>query len=460
MSRGKVLIIDDDESLRIACAQALELGDFSIATASDGAQGLERARRESFDVALLDLMMPGMPGMEVLQKLKQELPNVMVIIMTGYASIDSAVEAIKHGAYNYLPKPFTPEALTDLVLKAARVGRKTLEDAFVAQELDRKMLSDIIIGDSDAMNRVTRLVQKAAPGNSTVLITGETGVGKEVVARATHRLSDRANKAFVTVDCGTLVESLFESELFGHVKGAFSGAIESTVGKIELAEGGTLFLDEIANISLQMQARLLRVVQEREICRVGSTQKKKVDVRIISATNRDLLTAAHEGNFRQDLYYRLNVIHISVPPLRERLDDIPALSSYFLKKLAHEKQRLPLTLSKEAMQFLKAHTWPGNVRELVNALEYAVVTCEGNVIELCDLPYRSEDCPDVPHANMQSLTYDDKDGGQLARVERTEIVRAIEQFHGNKTKTAEHLGINRKTLREKMRRYGLEDDAT
>jgi len=458
MSRGRVLIIDDDESLRIGCAQALDQSDFSVAIACDGAQGLERARRESFDVALLDLKMPGMPGMEVLQKLKQESPNVMVIIMTGYASIDSAVEAIKHGAYNYLPKPFTPEALTDLVLKAARVGRKTLEDACVAQELDRKMLSDVLIGDSDAMNRVTRLVQKAAPGNSTVLITGETGVGKEVVARATHRLSDRANKAFVTVDCGTLVESLFESELFGHVKGAFSGAIESTVGKIELAEGGTLFLDEIANVSLQMQARLLRVVQEREICRVGSTQKKKVDVRIISATNRDLLAAAREGRFREDLFYRLNVIHIFVPPLRDRLDDMPALSSYFLKKLANEKQKPGLSLSEEAMQFLKTHAWPGNVRELVNALEYAVVTCEGSVIKLSDLPYHDEDCLELPGADGQRLAHDaDKDGGYLARVERTEIVRAIEQFHGNKTRTAEHLGINRKTLREKMRRYGLED---
>jgi DNA-binding NtrC family response regulator len=459
MSRGKVLIIDDDESLRIACAQALEHSDFSIAIACNGAQGLERAHRESFDVALLDLKMPGMPGMEVLQKLKEESPNVMVIIMTGYASIDSAVEAIKHGAYDYLPKPFTPEALTDLVLRAARVGRKTLEDACVAQELDRKMLSDTLIGDSDAMNRVTRLVQKAAPGNSTVLITGETGVGKEVVARATHRLSDRANKAFVTVDCGTLVESLFESELFGHVKGAFSGAIESTVGKIELAEGGTLFLDEIANISLQMQARLLRVVQEREICRVGSTQKKKVDVRIISATNRELLAAAHEGKFRQDLYYRLNVIHIFVPPLRDRLDDIPALSSYFLRKLSNEKQRPGLSLSAEAIQFLKTHTWPGNVRELVNALEYAVVTCEGNIIGVSDLPYCDED--DMPRADRQSLACaPDSDGGYLAHVERTEIARAIEQFHGNKTRTAEHLGINRKTLREKMRRYGLEDGSS
>ena len=272
--RGKVLIIDDDESIRIACAQTLEQAKFRIALASDGEEALEKASRESFDVALLDLMMPGLSGMEVLGKLRLDSPHLMVVIVTGYATIESAVEAIKHGAYNYLPKPFTPEALTAIVVRAAAAGRRFLEDACINRELEREMLSDDMVGRSEGMRNVGRLIRKAAPTDSTVLITGETGVGKEVVARAIHRLSSRSEKAFVTVDCGTLVESLFESELFGHMKGAFSGAVESTVGKIELADGGTLFLDEIANINTQMQARLLRVVQEREICRVAARRRR------------------------------------------------------------------------------------------------------------------------------------------------------------------------------------------
>jgi two-component system response regulator HydG len=309
------------------------------------------------------------------------------------------------------------------------------------------MMSQSLIGRSEAMNQVVRLIQKAAPVDSTVLVTGETGVGKEVVARAIHNISNRSSKRFVTVDCGTLVESLFESELFGHIKGAFSGAIENTIGKIELAEGGTLFLDEIANISINMQARLLRAVQEREISRVGSTTRKKIDVRIISATNRDLQQAVREGKFREDLYYRLNVVHIAVPPLRERLEDIPALTDYYLKKIASDKGRPALRISEEAMRFLKRREWPGNVRELINALESAIVTCEGSLIGAGDFPSETTDM-----SNQEAST-----GGSLARLEQSEILNSLEQFHGNKTRAAEYLGINRKTLREKMQKYGLLD---
>jgi DNA-binding NtrC family response regulator len=443
--RGRVLIIDDDEFMRHACRQALESGGFNSAAAENGSQALDIIRQESFDVALLDLKMPGMPGMEVLRRLKEESPNTAVIIITGHATIDSVVEAIKSGAFDYLQKPFTPEALILLVERAANAVMRALENACISQELDRKMLSQTLIGRSEAMSRVVRLIQKAAPVDSTVLITGETGVGKEVVARAIHGLSHRSDKPFVTVDCGSLVESLFESELFGHIKGAFSGAIENTIGKIELADGGTLFLDEIANISINMQARLLRAVQEREISRLGSTNRKKIDVRIISATNRDLQREVREGTFREDLFYRLNVIHISVPPLRERLEDIPSLVDYYLKKLAVEKGRPAITLSDEAMRFLKRCDWPGNVRELINALEFAVVTCEGKSVELRDLP----------HAASSSAESDAADRGSLVRLEQNEILNALNQFRGNKTKAAEYLGINRKTLREKMQKYGL-----
>jgi two-component system, NtrC family, response regulator HydG len=443
-TQDRVLIIDDEESMRIACSQALERAGYGTAAAGNGERALERARHESFDVALLDLRMPGLPGMEVLKRLKQESPNTAVIIITGYGTIDSAVEAIKLGAYDYLPKPFTPEALVALVGRAAAAARRALEEACIGQGLERKMLPQTLIGRSEAMSQVLRLIRKAAPVDSTVLITGETGVGKEVVARAIHHLSSRSNKLFVTVDCGTLVETLFESELFGHVKGSFSGAIENTTGKIELAEAGTLFLDEIANISINMQARLLRAVQEREITRVGSTTKKKIDVRIISATNRDLPEAVREGKFREDLYYRLNVLHIPVPPLRERLEDIPALVDFYLKKLAAEKQRPLSSISEEAMRLLKRRDWPGNVRELINALEYAVVTCEGKVIGVRDLPY---ELPETPKTDLPAA-------GSLARMEMNEILNALEKFQGNKTKAAEYLGINRKTLREKMQKYG------
>jgi two-component system, NtrC family, response regulator HydG len=443
--RGKVLIIDDDESLRTACLQTLEQNGFSVAAVENGDRALQKVRQESFDVALLDIRMPGMPGIEVLKRLKQESPNTAVVIMTGHATIESAVQAGRLGAFDYLPKPFTSESLISIASKAAHSARTALENSCIEQELDRKMLTQALIGRSEAMSNIRRLIQKSAPVDSTVLITGETGAGKEVIARAIHRLSRRANRSFVAVDCGTLLESLFESELFGHIKGSFPGAVETTIGKIELADGGTLFLDKIANITINMQARLLQAVHEREISRIGSAQKKKVNIRIISATNRDLRQDVREGKFREDLYYRLNVIHIQAPPLRERLEDIPALTDYYLKKLAFEKGRLPIKISDEAMRFLKRCDWPGNVRELINALEYGVVTCEGNTIQLQDLPYKAA------HSFSPGKTV-----GSLARVEQNEIINALERFAGNKSKAAEHLGINRKTLREKIQKYGLE----
>jgi DNA-binding NtrC family response regulator len=441
----RVLIIDDSESSRQECRQILEFAGFRTASADSAESALEKIRQESFDVALLDSALAGFSAIEALQRLKQASPNTAIIVTSRNPTISSAVESIRVGAYDYLPNPFTSDALTKLVEQAAGAARRILESSCIGQELHRQMLSQVLIGRSDAMNAVVRLVQKAAPVDSTVLVTGETGVGKEVVARAIHTLSRRSNKPFVTVDCGTLVESLFESELFGHVKGSFSGAVENTIGKIEQADGGTLFLDEIANISVNMQARLLRAVQEREISRVGSTIRKKIDVRIISATNRDLLQAVREGKFREDLFYRLNVIHIAVPSLRERLEDIPALVEYYLKKLTSEKGRLPVTLSEEAMRFLKRSEWPGNVRELINALEYGVVTCERGSIGLKDLP-RGTAGP----AGAEPTT-----GGSLARLEQNEILNALDQFRGNKTKAAEYLGINRKTLREKMQKYGI-----
>jgi DNA-binding NtrC family response regulator len=443
--KGKVLIVGGEESVSAGSRQALESGGFRIGTASSGEQALDRVHQESFDAALIYWKANEDSAMETLERLKQASPNTAVIVISGSPTISSAIKCVKLGAFDYLPEPFTPDALLSLVEQAAGAARRILENACIGRELERQMLSQVLIGRSEAMNRVVRLVQKAAPVDSTVLITGETGVGKEVVARTIHRLSRRSRNPFVTVDCGTLVESLFESELFGHVKGAFSGAVENTAGKIELADEGTLFLDEIANISTHMQARLLRVVQEREISKVGSSSRKKVDVRIISATNRDLHQAVREGRFREDLYYRLNVIRVPVPPLRERLEDIPALTEYFLKKLASEKGRPVTALSDEAIRFLKKCDWPGNVRELINALEYAIVICEGKTIGPKDLPFGLSD----------SLGTETPIGGSLARIEQNEILNALARFQGNKTKAAEYLGINRKTLREKIQKHNL-----
>jgi two-component system, NtrC family, response regulator HydG len=442
---GKVLIIDDDESSGNYCRTILESSGHSCSTVKNGAQALEHIRQESFDAALLELNTLDKPSVEVLKKLREESPNTAVIILSGQPTIDSAVETIKLGAFHYLSKPFSPETLSELVERAIRTVRRVLENSCIHLELERKMLSQALIGRSQAMNRVVRLIQKAAPTDSTVLITGETGAGKEVVARAIHRLSRRSQKPFVTIDCGTLVESLFESELFGHAKGSFTGAVENAIGKFELADGGTLFLDEISNITLGMQARLLRAVQEHEITPIGSTQKKKIDVRIISATNRDLPQEVRQGKFREDLFYRLNVIHIPVPPLRDRLEDIPALTDYYLNKLSLDKGGGPPSVSDEVLRYLKRQDWPGNVRELINALEYAVVTSEGKTIGVRDLP----------QADQLSMKSESFPGGSLARLEYNEILNALNHYRGNKTKTADHLGINRKTLREKMQKYGI-----
>lgn len=443
---ANILIIDDEESIRIGCLQTLAEEGYRVQAVEDGQSGLELTNKESFDVILLDLRMPGITGMEVLKKLKDNDQNSIVIMITGYATIDSAVEAIKMGAYDYLPKPFTTEELSAKLKNALNYRRQTLEEACMLLLYNEKKISDALIGRSSSMTKVAMLINKVAPTDSTVLITGETGVGKELVARTIHRLSKRRKKPFVTVDCGVLVETLFESELFGHTKGSFTGATTTTQGKFELANGGTIFLDEIANVSFNMQSRLLRVIQEQEISKVGSLQKIKVDVRIISATNKELQKEIREGKFREDLFYRINVFPIHVPPLRERRDDIIPLAHYFLKKFNLQKKKNSTKFSEEAIRYLERYDWPGNVRELKNAVERAMVTCEGNVIGLHDLSFDN-------HEFQQKISPNEE--GTLAELEKKEITKVLQQFDGHKSKTAEYLGINRKTLRDKIRKYGI-----
>jgi DNA-binding NtrC family response regulator len=450
MTSANVLIIDDDESIRTACVQTLQESGFRTQAVDNGSRAFEKINRESFDVVLLDLKMPGVPGMDVLKVLKRENPSIPVIIITGYASIDLAVEAGRFGVFQFLCKPFSPEVLIAAVEKAAKTKRNALEDSCVFMALNEQPPQvETVVGQSKPIMKLMRLIKQVAPTDSSVLITGETGSGKELAARTVHRLSNRSRRPFVVVDCGSLVETLFESEIFGHVKGAFTGAVDTTKGKFEIAHGGTLLLDEIANISIRVQARLLRVVQEQEIFKIGSPQMKKVDVRIISATNRNLQEEVNAGNFRNDLFYRLNVVHMHVPALRERREDIPVLANCFLNQLNRNIRKTVTGISPEAIQLLEAYQWPGNVRELKNVIERALVICERSSIGPNDilLGPQSIDAAELQPAN-----------GSLAEMEREQIVRVLKEQEGNRNISAQQLGINRKTLREKIRKYGITVD--
>jgi len=444
---ANILVIDDDESIRAGCIQTLANDGHRVQAVESGNEGLAKVSTESFDVVLVDLKMPGISGMDVLKRIKEDDPTSVVIVITGYGTIDAAVEAMKLGAYDFITKPFAPETLSALVETAVNTRLHALEDACIVHALGEKAISDRIVGASTAIKRIGVLVGKVALTDSTVLITGDTGVGKELVARTIHQISPRRDRPFVTVDCGALVEGLFESELFGHTEGAFTGAVKTTQGKFQLGNGGTMFLDEVANISLSLQSRLLRVIEEREISRVGASEKIKLDVRIISATNKDLLEEVRKGEFREDLFYRLNVVPIRIPPLRERRQDIPLLAEYFLKKLREQRGTARKRISADAMRALETREWPGNVRELRNLIERAMVTCEAEVIDTEDLFH--DEASLQPGGTPLAK-------GSLVEREKEEITNTLRQFGGHKAKTAEYLGINRKTLREKIRKYGIE----
>lgn len=453
---ANILIIDDEESIRLGCLQTLEQENFLAKAVADGFQGLQLAKEESFDLVLLDLKMPGINGMEVLQKLKAESPNTQVIVITGYASIASAVEAMKFGAFDYLPKPFAPDLLLAHVHRALEHQQLAMENLCLRTALKEKAPNETMVGESPAMEQVIKLIKKVAPTDATVLLIGETGVGKELAARALHHYSLRRDKPFLTVDCGSLVETLFESELFGHVRGAFTGATETTLGKFELAHTGTLFLDEIANIPPELQAKLLRVLQEREFTKVGGSKRIKVDVRIIAATNLDLLHEFKQGEFRQDLFYRLSTVPIQIPPLRERREDIRALAQYFLKKHGAKRNPQVKGISEQGLQLLMEYDWPGNVRELENAIERGLVMAESEIIGPDDLYFYGPTSQAAAGDESQTTSSSE---GHLAEVEKREIGAALQKFDWQVTKAADYLGINRKTLREKIRKYHLDKSA-
>lgn len=448
-SQVNILVVDDEESMRDSCRQALLRDGNRVEAAEDGLKGLAMLEKESFDLVILDLKMPGMSGMEVLQKIKEEAPEVVVVVITGYATVESAVEAMKEGAYDYIPKPFTPDSLRIIVDRALERRKLSLENVLLRTELRGRLGEEVIVGKGAGMQKVEELVRQVAPTDSTVLISGETGTGKELVARAIHSQSNRRDKPFIVIDCGGLVESLFESELFGHIKGSFTGATETTYGRFEVANGGTVFLDEIGNISINIQAKLLRALQEKEITRVGSTQVIKVDVRIIAATNKDLLKCVSEQTFREDLFYRLSVVPIVLPPLRERREDIPLLANHFLRKYNEKREKSVTAISDGAMKVLTEYDWPGNVRELENVIERAVVLTGGGVIEPADLWYYEV-------GSKRATGSDADEVKSLTDAEREHIVRTLKMLNGQIGKASEALGIDRKTLRLKMRKYGIE----
>ncbi len=448
--QAKILIIDDDEAVLDSCTQVLQKAGYSVKGARDGEEGLKLFISESFQAVLLDLKLPGSDGLEVLGRIKAENPVTPVIIMTGYATVESAVEAMKEGAFDYIAKPFNPKELRVNIRKALNNRKMLMENLYLRKELEAKSEFDLVVGKSKAMKEVLDMVKRVSPSESTVLITGESGTGKEMLAREVHKYSFRHDGPFVVVDCGALVETLFESELFGHTKGSFTGAFETKHGRFEVAHGGTIFLDEISNISLNIQAKLLRVIQEKEVTRVGSTKSIKIDVRIIAATHENLAEAVEAGKFREDLFYRLSVVPIHLPPLRERKEDIPLLVDHFLRKYNKRSKKDIKGIDQKAIKPLEEYHWPGNIRELENTIERAVVLVRNDQIGLEDLIY---------HGIGSRLSFLEPVGGKyksLDGVEKEYIKAVFYSQHGNKSQTAKLLGIDRKTLLSKLKRYDIQ----
>ena len=446
-----ILIIDDDLAILDSCSQALKKEGYSIKKAKDGVEGLNLYHQEFFHVVLLDLKLPGLNGKQILSKIYEETPETPVIIITGYASIESAVKAMRLGAFDYIAKPFSPKELRVIIDKAIKSRKILIENLYLREELDTISGSDRVVGLSQSMDKVLELVKKVSSSESTVLITGESGTGKEILAREIHRHSLRKEGAFIVVDCGALVETLFESELFGHVKGSFTGAFETKHGRFELADRGTIFLDEISNISMNIQTKLLRVIQEREVTRIGSTKPFHVDARLIAATNQDLKQAVLKGRFREDLFYRLSVVPIHIPPLRERKEDIPLFVDHFLQKYNKRTNKNIKAVSDQVIKALVDYNWPGNIRELENTIERAVVLSKGNTIDLDSLIYFGIS---AETALLNPLGARLK---TLEEMEREHIRSVLTANRGIKNETARILGISRKTLWSKIRKYNISE---
>lgn len=448
---NKILVIDDEEHMCWALEKGLRQEGYQVLTATRSKQGLELLRKEIPSLVILDLKMPEMDGLEVLVKAKDLMPKLPVIMITAHGTIDTAIEAMKLGAADYITKPFDLDELKLVVRQALMVSRLQEEVTFLRSELSKKY--GRIVGNSQAIQDVCTLVEKVADSNATVLITGESGTGKEVTALSIHQLSSRRDKPFVPINCAALPESLLESELFGHEKGAFTGAVARKLGRFELANHGTLFLDEITEMPLSMQVKLLQVLQEKQFERVGGTESIKVDVRVIAATNRDPMECIRKGTFREDLYYRLNVLPIHLPPLRERAEDIPLLVMHFLQKFNPSQEQF---MSPEAMGLLTSYEWPGNIRELQNVIERAVILSQGHEIKAHHLPKEIQKTDTGKSEASQGLIINFPDQGiSFDEVEKELILKALEKSGGNQTKAAQLLGITRSALLYRAQKYQI-----
>jgi two-component system response regulator AtoC len=442
----RVLVVDDEAVVRTGMARVLQRQGMEVQVAASGVEALERMAEQPFTVVFLDIKMPGMDGVEVLRCIRSQHPATTVIMITGYPTTESAIECLKLGAVDYLMKPFRVDELEVLLLKALEIVHHKEEAIDAPLEQEAGITS--IIGNSPAMQKIFAKIRRAAPSDSTVLITGESGTGKELVARAIHSHSLRAERAFVPVDCSALVESLLESELFGHVKGSFTGAFQTKHGLFELANQGTFFFDEIANLSLNIQAKLLRVIQEREFMQVGSQKRIKLDIRIIASCNRDLREAIKAGTFREDLFYRLSVIPIHLPALRERVEDIPLLVEHFLEKHGQRSQREIKGISSRALELLVAYAWPGNVRELEHTIERILILEDGDTIQ-------PEHLPSFITQRQGEFRVFSEDTYTLEELEKRYIQFVLRRTRGKRQEAAHILGIDRKTLLLKIKKYDL-----
>jgi len=444
----KILIIDDEKHLCWALEKAMRQEGYQALSTTSSKKGLELIKEESPSLVILDLKMPEMDGLEVLRRAREILPGLPVIILTAHGTIETAIEAMKIGAVDYLTKPFDLDELKIVIKQNLMVSQLVTEVNFLRAELARKYTS--IIGESKAIQEVKKLIEKVAKSNATVLITGESGTGKEVAALTIHQQSLRKDGPFVPVNCAALPEQLLESELFGHEKGAFTGAVARKLGRFELANRGTIFLDEITEIPLSMQVKLLRVLQEKSFERVGGTETLNVDVRVIAATNRDITLAMKQGQFREDLYYRLNVFQINMPPLKERKEDIPLLAQHFVEKF--RPTYLVNKISPAALELLVRYHWPGNIRELQNVIERAAIICQGNEILPEHLP---KELLATQKTTASSIINFPDQGISLDEVEKELILKALEKTGGNQTRAAQLLGITRSALLYRSQKYGL-----
>lgn len=464
MAKVMVLVVDDEAVVRDGLKRVIDGDRFEVETCKSGHMAIERIQEVEYGLIITDLKMPGMNGLEVLKTVRTLQPDVPVIMISGYATIDTAVEAMKNGAADYISKPFTPEQIMEKVEHALEQRSIMLDEIYLKKEIESHHGFGLFVGESREMQKVYRRIMQVAPTDATVLITGESGTGKELVARAIHENSSRREQPFVAVDCTSLAENLLESELFGHVKGSFTGAMQTKMGLFKVADNGTLFLDEVSNISLTTQAKLLRVLQERQVTPIGGTQLIPINIHLVAATNRNLKGMVTEGTFREDLYFRLNIIPIELPALRERRGDIPLLISHFLKKISDEIGKDIRGLSPDAMTMLESYSFPGNVRELENIIERAVVLAEGDIISRDELELFEDAVSGEPEtgggyvpATADELKEMKKHirGRSVETIEKVFVMSALERNNWNITRAAEETGMLRTNFQGMLKRLGI-----